>query len=107
MQYTTSVFSYLDDLFLYPNASDFSAAEFAAPIIYIHFCDKKTLPLYQEFLATRAIGVIPRMTRHISHVRIVNALAESHFTRTLKSGYGRGWEIEHLVCRMETGEVQG
>ena len=37
----------------------------------------------------------------------MNASAESHVTSTLESGYRRGWEIEHLVGGMETGEVQG
>jgi hypothetical protein len=95
------------DLFLYPNARDFPAAEFAASIFYIHLRDKKALPLYQDFLAARTIGVIPRMARNISHVRIVNASAESHVTGPLESGYGSGREIEHLVGGMETGEVQG
>ncbi len=47
------------------------------------------------------------MTRNISHVRIVNAPAESHVAGPLESGYRRGWQIEHLVGGMETGEVQG
>jgi hypothetical protein len=80
-------------------------AKFAAPPLYVYLYDEKPLSLYDHFFTIRTVGVITRMARYISDIGIMNASAKGRIAGAFQGRYGRGREIEQLIVRMKTGEV--